>query len=432
MTRTTSIRLLAVGHGHSATGFSRVLHGILEHLPSHYDLHHFAVNHRSDRIEAGIPTYGNPIDGDMHGLERLSELCDTLRPDVLLILGDLWFASIHAVRLRRLSRRPLMALYAPVDGRVDGIPYGRELVEFDRVVAYTEFGRGELARNILEHGGARASDALERLDVIPHGIDTERFFPHALDADGLPSDDRRIAKQLFFGAGSPLVDSFIVLNASKHQPRKRIDLTIEGFARFAEGKPENVKLYLHAGVDMQGPDLRQIARRFGVADRLILSDGAEEGHPAVGDATLNLLYNACDVGINTSGGEGWGLVSFEHAATGAPQIVPRHSACEELWRGGAIMLEPATTFRQRALGIEWGFVDPEEVARGLERLYGDRQLRRMLAVAAYRRATRSAYSWSTIAGRWDRLLTGMMERRHGTFAMATSLATDAGRMIVDP
>lgn len=96
------------------------------------------------------------------------------------------------------------------------------------------------------------------------------------------------------------------------------------------------------------------------------------------------------------------------------------------------MLEPATTFRQRALGIEWGFVDPEEVARGLERLYGDRQLRRMLAVAAYRRATRSAYSWSTIAGRWDRLLTGMMERRHGTFAMATSLATDAGRMIVDP
>lgn len=31
-------------------------------------------------------------------------------------------------------------------------------------------------------------------------------------------------------------------------------------------------------------------------------------------------------------GEGWGMVSFEHVATGAVQIVPDRSACGKLWK----------------------------------------------------------------------------------------------------
>jgi len=48
------------------------------------------------------------------------------------------------------------------------------------------------------------------------------------------------------------------------------------------------------------------------------------------DRELNLLYNACDVGLNTASSEGWGMVSFEHAATGAAQIVPRSWVCGEV------------------------------------------------------------------------------------------------------
>ena len=53
---------------------------------------------------------------------------------------------------------------------------------------------------------------------------------------------------------------------------------------------------------------------------------------------INLLYNACDVGINTSMGEGWGLISFEHGATGAAQIVPAHTSFIENWTGAADLL----------------------------------------------------------------------------------------------
>ena len=85
------------------------------------------------------------------------------------------------------------------------------------------------------------------------------------------------------------------------------------------------------GVEDCGWNIVLLAKRHGIEDRLILT-----AHmpflPVVSNRVLNCIYNACDVGINTSIGEGWGLVSFEHAATGAGQIVPRHSACEELWR----------------------------------------------------------------------------------------------------
>ena len=63
---------------------------------------------------------------------------------------------------------------------------------------------------------------------------------------------------------------------------------------------------------------------------------------ALSDADLNRLYNACAIGLNTSAGEGFGLVSFEHAATGAPQVVPDHDALRPVtprpawsgWRSG--------------------------------------------------------------------------------------------------
>ena len=64
---------------------------------------------------------------------------------------------------------------------------------------------------------------------------------------------------------------------------------------------------------------------LGVRERVL---GVVAGdHPSLAPDELNVLYNACDVGLNTSEGEGFGLIALEHAAAGAAQVVPRHSAC---------------------------------------------------------------------------------------------------------
>jgi glycosyltransferase involved in cell wall biosynthesis len=202
-----------------------------------------------------------------------------------------------------------------------------------------------------------------------------------------------------------------VLNAAKNDTRKRLDLTIEGFARFARNKPRDVKLYLHTGATVDGLDIREMARRAGIVDRLISTDGWLEDHPAINDERLNLLYNATDVGINTASGEGWGLISFEHAATGAPQIVPAHTACEELWTDVETMLPIRSEGEHVGLGMLRKFVNPDDVAFVLERLYSDRTFREEQARRAYRNARQTAYDWDRIAQQWDDLLQSVLATR---------------------
>ena len=139
-----------------------------------------------------------------------------------------------------------------------------------------------------------------------------------------------------------------------------------------------------------------------IEDNLILT--ADTPHlPAVTDDVLNCIYNVCDVGINTSIGEGWGLVSFEHGATGAAQVVPRHSACEELWQDSGLLLEPTVTLTSERSLAEGHFVMPDEVARVLDLLYADPELLAQVSERSYRRANLPEFSWSRIAEQWDQL-----------------------------
>ena len=167
-----------------------------------------------------------------------------------------------------------------------------------------------------------------KLGVIPLGVDTDTFRPVGSRSEG---EGRREARRALFPKVPELLDSFVVLNANRPWARKRIDLTVEGFAMFSRGKPAGVKLYLHHTLtsDFERRSTQKLLKRFQVEDRVILGGTAHE-EPAVSGEQLNLLYNACDVGLNTAMAEGWGLVSFEHAATGAAQIVPGYGTCAKV------------------------------------------------------------------------------------------------------
>jgi glycosyltransferase involved in cell wall biosynthesis len=117
------------------------------------------------------------------------------------------------------------------------------------------------------------------------------------------------------------------------------------------------------------------------------------------------------VGINTSSGEGWGLVSLEHAATGAPQVVPSHTACGEVWQGMETMLPTRREAEHVGLGMRRELVGEDDVAEVLERLYTDREFRRGQARQAYQIAQRASYRWPEIAGQWDTLFGTVLERR---------------------
>jgi D-inositol-3-phosphate glycosyltransferase len=135
------------------------------------------------------------------------------------------------------------------------------------------------------------------------------------------------------------MNSFIVFNGNRNQPRKKIEHTMWAFKEFSKDK-DDVKLYLHMGILDAGVNIVELASRYGFLNKLILTTLTPE-IPNVPDERLNLIYNATDVGINTSMGEGWGLVNWEHGMAKKPQIVPDYSATKEVWTKGAVKIPAA-------------------------------------------------------------------------------------------
>lgn len=406
-------RILLVGAGDDVTGFSRVLHSIARPLSASYEIHHLARNLRGPAPTSQPWTiHPNNVHGDRLAEVTLGQLVESLRPHLVWVIYDFWLLANYRRVLRAHAGRFKTVAYMPLDGRIIRPQCFGQLNIFDTLVVYNEFARRETDAALEKMRTAARKHGRPRLLVIPHGVEQELFRPLACGGDA--SERRREARRRLFGAGHDSPETFIVLNANQNTIRKRLDLTMQGFAIFARDKPPGVKLYLHCAADgtsllTRGINVHTHARRLGIADRLILT-GDGPGHPSVSDERLNLIYNACDVGINTSWGEGWGLVSFEHAATGAAQIVPRHTACAELWPGAAEFLETAEPcISPRNLLLEARPTTQHEVAAALERLYGDREHREALARAAYRNATRPELLWSNIARRWDELFRELLE-----------------------
>ncbi len=348
-------RLLALGQALNASGYGRVMESLLPQLSGALDVVLFAPGHLGPALRRdGIEIRGSTVLGDPFGRVALPRVLEELEPDVVLVQDDVAALPMHVPALEGFAGRKVA--YCPIDWPELAPPVADALAAFDSVVAYTEFGRGVL-------GGA----GVEVAAVIPHGVDTARFrpLPGARD-DGL----------------------FVVLNANRNLMRKRVDLTLEGFARFARDRP-HARLRLHMGVRDGGHNVNDLARELGIQDKVILTphDGQR---PNVPDEELNRIYNSAHIGLNTCEAEGFGLVVFEHAATGAPQVVPDHSACGELWREHGLLLPPEPA--------------PDDVAAALARLHDDPALRADLGRRALAHANDPRFAWPEIARRFAALL----------------------------
>lgn len=395
--------LLAIGHAQSATGFSRVLHSLLPFLCDSFEVHHFGPNLFGEPFLCRWTIHPNPLPVDIHGIEQLTRLMRSLQPDVVLVLQDIWQIPVYSDVIRKLRTNVKIVAYCPVDGRIVEPSLLDSISELDRLVLYNNFARLEVEQALRTIATKESLASIDRIDVIPHGIDTELFHPYRGGEKELSAEQgKTAARQILFSDRPVADDAFIALNASRNQPRKRLDITIDGFALFAEDKPDNVHLYLHTGMTELDVDILHRARNAGIHKRLLVTEMSND-HPSVSSEKLNLIYNACDVGVNTASGESWGLVSFEHAATQRAQIVPRHSGCEELWQNTGVLLEPGR-FEPMGTFLEAALVSPEEVAAALNRLYWDRDYRNTKAAAAFQNATRPMYRWEAIADQWKDLL----------------------------
>lgn len=329
---------------------------------------------------AGIRCHGNPRRGDIVAVEALPGLLRAVRPDAVLWCHDPWLPNLHRRALDAEAPAAARVLYCPVE--FDWLEVGAESLEaLDRVVPMTRYGARVLAGLLGPAGAARLAPP------VPHPVDG-RVAPPPLDPAAARAALVRRGRLPAEAAAVPL----LVLNGNRHRARKRLDLTVRGFARSLRGRGQGdgppPLLVVHAAPSGPCGDLAAIAAAEGETDRIVFT-GAGETHPDWPDADLALLYAAAEVGINTADGEGWGLVAMEHAAAGAAQVVPGRGATMEIWQGAALLLPPDPT--------------PADVAIALAAL-NDPARRGALAVAARRRAADPALAPEAVAAALDRTL----------------------------
>lgn len=325
--------VLWVGDATVATGFARCTHNACDALhAAGWEVHVLGLHHYGDPHPYPYQIWPprQPWDGgrDIYGVSRLPLLIERQAPDVVVLLADPWnlpayLESIDGFESERMKQglffqRPKIVGWVAVDAKNQK---GEQVQNLDRVITWTRFAAEE-----LKSGGYDGEPS-----IVPLGVDPEAFRPM----------DKAAARQAVLGDAVP-PDGFVVGVVGRDQPRKRMDLTLEYFAEWIKlHQVEDAYLLLHVSPTGEAScDLRSLVRYHGLGGRVILS----EPHVGRGHTEQGLLntYNAMDVYMTTTQGEGFGLPALEAMACGVPCIVPRWSALSD-WPGDAAVQVPCSS-----------------------------------------------------------------------------------------
>jgi glycosyltransferase involved in cell wall biosynthesis len=374
-----------------STGFGRVAQGVLEGLyqTGRYSVSVLGINHPigdPHRYEGMFRIYPAKAGGNVYGINRVCEVVEKEKPDVIVINNDLWVCSEYVKEIPENNR---IVIYSPVDA----LPVQKEWLEpmvsvNASVVTYTSFAKNGI-QSVIDIP----------VSVIGHAVDTDEFYP--------VEDARKLLTNIPEGA-------FVVQNVNRNQPRKRLDLFLKSMQIWLNGLSQadrnNVYIYYHGTLRDVGWNLVTLAQRWGIDDKLLITD-QRNLTPAQGVTLpiLNRIYNVADVHVMTSMGEGFGLSPFESAACGVAQIVPNHSACKELWSGKAPLIDiDHWEVLTGGINTEGGVISVEHLASILDDLYRNRDKVKDYAKKAYDYVHRDEFTWGYIANKFDTIVKEML------------------------
>lgn len=386
------------------TGFAKVSKALVKELKELFDITvldwtKFNSDSPATPIEDdGIKFLGAIAENDKFAAWQM-ETMDLDQYDCIFIINDVWNINELCKLLKIKNYKGKVVCYFPVDAANHDSDWYSDFDIVTVPVTYTKFAFDEVTKAYPE--------CAKNLLTIPHGIDTNLFYP-------IKSSKYKIREKLF--GTSSLNDSFIFLNANRNQPRKRLDITMEAFSMFLKEREieGDVRLYMHCSNTDTSMDIMKLAKRFGFSDKLIMSQNAGTKN-GISETQLNLLYNACDVGINTSMGEGWGLCNTEMAAVGKTQIVPNHSACKELFEEPMsfgmthCLIKCSNSFTFDNLMTVGQIPSKEDLSWWMNYLYflKDSDQFREMEDKCHRKFTAEQYLWKNIALQWGSIFSGL-------------------------
>lgn len=396
-------KLLLFGDAGTVTGFARVHHSIGERLVTDYgwDIHVLAINHRGDDYPTNMHLYRpNAINAqDIYGRSRIVEMLGKVEPDVVWMTHDpyvllqLLFENPYDPNRMLLQYRPLLT-YIPCDGINLPQPWADTLTQVSKVVTMSKWGQAQYPGS----------------EMVYHGVDTDQFWPVSdkrpiTVSTGVAVRNKRECKKVF--GFDP--DGFLVLRVDKNSGRKDFASTWKALVPVMARHPD-IQVHFHCEVrdSQSGVNLDALYARSEpeIARNRWFNPGMFDTWSGWPQANLNALYNAADLFVSTSRGEGFGLTLAESLAAGVPVIAQNVSAIPEVVGPGGQLLEP-----QRLITIPSGedtwLADIDAFTEAIEHAYLSSGWRRDHGQAGREHVTK--FSWDFAAERFNEYLAALAD-----------------------
>lgn len=360
------MKVLWIGDAVVQSGFSIVTHNICNELYRKCDLVVYGIRY-DGRERHKYPYYIYPAQtpGDIYNFNYAVKVVEDEEPDIIVLFNDdhVIRRFLDAIVNKGVQTIPLFPVnLLPI--KKDNMPaFSDPKFGITEVMSYTEFSKRK-----IEEINPNIS-----VNAIYHGVDRKVFFPM-----------KNAKKEL------NLQDYFVVGNVNINSYRKRLDLFLKGFAKFAKGK-NDVRCLIHAAGSDRVYDLASIAQDLGIAGKVILSQSK------ISFEDMRLLYNTMDVNCSTCVGEGFGLSFIEGAACGIPILCPEHGNLVDIWQDKAEYIKigyqdyiPGTNYIADVICID-------DFADKLNKFYEDRKFTRMKGERVYEFSKDKKFDWKVVA-----------------------------------
>ena len=418
------MKLLIVGHI-SATGFGTVTRRLGEEfLERGVDVRIIAVNHRGDPVQGTLAGrvwpatlgMGDGFGADIIPLAITGQLwarfghAEPWVPDAMLVVSDFTGLLSHiGKRLHPAWLTVPVFHYMPVEGDNFPVDWG-EIWNNPGVHESIpeQFRRPDISFHpvaMSEYGAKVIGDLIGRpVPHVYHGTDTDVFHPVG-PFDPILYDGKTLrTKEDCRAAFGIDPRAKVILRTDRNVVRKFYYRFAEVVTAVHEREPD-LKAIVHCapidaadGLNFYQEIARQPREAWG-AFGLTNAHDTFTGLPVEG---MVALYNAADLYVSTTGGEGFGLNLAESLACGVPVVVTDWAADAETVGPGGVLVPPLIdrygepVRYHSTYGMDWAVPDPRGFVDPIVELLNKPHRRKALGEAG-RAHVRRSFSWGRAA-----------------------------------
>ena len=366
------------------TGFGIVANNLLRDAHKDFEVSILGINEFGRRRYDTSKYFIFPIDGlDPLGFKKMEGILQDLSPHIIFLFQDIFhIQSVLPIVKKTCPKIPIIT-YFPVDGSPFNVAWA---MPFESGVVNQHITYSQFAVDTIFERFPNLKDTT-KIKILSHGTDLEVFKL-------LSKQERKaIRKRLGWK------DKFVAINLNRFQPRKVLPLTLRAFSLLTHGykkcKCGNYYLINRSTCDLNGCDITKVvstvspkpdiaiylhcnpiertmgppkantiqahAINAGYSDKdisktLFLIFNRNVIKDPYTEKELCEFYNAADINVSTTIGEGFGLSFSEAAACGTSSIAPKNSAIPEVLAGtNSILVKNITHFN---MGMDSGHLRP--------------------------------------------------------------------------